>query len=122
MDKTQAAPYRSQLLDLRQALLAQIADERGGVFSRAEVAAERFGRPEDPPEDEAAQRDLAFTLCERETAELEVIDAALHRIDMGTYGDCADCGEPIGLARLNASPDVPRCMDCQTQREHHRLG
>ena len=65
---------------------------------------------------------LNFTLGERETAELEVIDAALHRIDMGTYGDCADCGEPIGLARLNASPDVPRCMDCQTQREHHRLG
>lgn len=122
MDKTQAAPYRSQLLGLRQALLAQIADERGGVLSRVEVATERFGRPEDPPEDEAAQRDMAFTLGERETAGLEVIDAALHRIDMGTYGDCADCGEPIGRERLQASPEVSRCIDCQTRREQHRVG
>ena len=121
MDKTQAAPYRSQLLGMRQALLAQIADERGGVFSRVEVAAERFGRPEDPPEDEAAPRDLAFTLGERETAELEVIESALHRIDMGSYGDCIECGEAIAPARLQASPDVPRCMDCQTRREQHRV-
>ena len=39
MNVEQAAPYQQQLLALRTALLAQIAEQRGGVVSRAEVAA-----------------------------------------------------------------------------------
>ena len=48
MDKTQAAPFRQQLLTQQSELLAQLAAQRGGVIGRAEVAAEHFGQPEDP--------------------------------------------------------------------------
>jgi DnaK suppressor protein len=35
----------------------------------------------------------------------------LERIDNGTYGECDDCGEEIGQARLEAIPEATRCVD-----------
>ena len=119
MNKQQAAPYQHQLLDLRAALLSQIAEQRGGVVSRADVAAEHFGRPEDSSAQLATERELEFAMGERETAELGAIDAALARIEAGTYGDCTDCGVHIPAARLHATPEAPRCIPCQEKVEQH---
>lgn len=120
MKKEQAAPYQQQLLGMRTALLAQIAEQRGGVVSRAEVAADHFGRPEDSTAQVASARELEFALGERETAELDAIDTALARIEAGIYGACTDCGISIPPARLHASPDAPRCITCQEKQEHRR--
>lgn len=40
------------------------------------------------------------------------IQAALGRIDAGSYGVCAKCGEEIGKTRLKAVPEATRCVDC----------
>ena len=45
-------------------------------------------------------------------AEITRIRAALARIDEGSYGDCARCGEPIAEARLDALPWTPHCRSC----------
>jgi len=119
MNKQQAAPYQHQLQDLRAALLSQIAEQRGGVVSRADVAAEHFGRPEDSSAQLATERELEFALGERETAELGAIDAALARIEAGTYGECTDCGVHVPAARLHATPEAPRCIPCQEKVEQH---
>ncbi len=47
-----------------------------------------------------------------ELAEVRRIDAALARIEAGTYGLCLDCGEPIAEARLIAVPDAALCRNC----------
>jgi DnaK suppressor protein len=48
-----------------------------------------------------------------ETAQsIRVIQAALARIEDGTYGECAGCGEDIGQARLEAVPEATRCVNC----------
>lgn len=48
-----------------------------------------------------------------ETAQsIRVIQAALDRIADGTYGICADCGERIAQARLEAIPEATRCVNC----------
>ena len=47
----------------------------------------------------------------RET--LAEIDAALQRIEDGTYGICEGCGKPIGAERLNAIPWTRLCIDDQ---------
>jgi DnaK suppressor protein len=117
MNPQQAAPYQHQLQDSRAALLSQIAEQRGGVVSRADVAAEHFGRPEDSSAQLATERELEFAMGERETAELGAIDAALARIEAGTYGDCTDCGVHIPAARLHATPEAPRCIPCQEKVE-----
>ncbi|MDA1090303.1 MAG: TraR/DksA C4-type zinc finger protein [Proteobacteria bacterium] len=44
--------------------------------------------------------------------EVNKINAALERIDNGSYGTCATCGELIGAARLDAVPHAAQCMDC----------
>ncbi len=46
--------------------------------------------------------------------ELRQIDAALHRIEDGTYGTCAKCGAEISEARLDVLPFTPFCRDCAT--------
>jgi DnaK suppressor protein len=56
------------------------------------------------------QRDLA--LRERSRVELEKVEAALRRLDDGTYGVCASCGDPIAPERLEAIPWTPICIDC----------
>jgi RNA polymerase-binding transcription factor DksA len=44
--------------------------------------------------------------------EIRQLNLAIQRIDNGIYGDCAECGEPIGEARLAAVPHATKCMDC----------
>ncbi|MBM3679016.1 MAG: hypothetical protein FJW96_14235 [Actinobacteria bacterium] len=46
------------------------------------------------------------------------IDAALARIDDGTYGVCAACGEPIPEERLDAVPYAILCIDDKRAEEH----
>ncbi len=55
--------------------------------------------------------------------ELTLIDEALERIECGSYGMCADCGEEIPLARLRAVRATRYCLECQdkhavVQRRH----
>ena len=122
MDSQQATPYRQQLQAMQAALLAQIAEQRGGVVGRAQVAADHFADAEDSSAQMATSRELEFALGERETGELAALDAALARIEAGSYGDCADCGLAIPAARLHASPGVLRCIACQEKLESRLAG
>ena len=117
MDTQLTPSFKTQLLAQRRALLQQMAEQRGGTISRADVAAEHFEHPEDSPAQVSAERELEFALGERETAELAQIDEALRRIETGSYGQCIDCGSDIALARLRAAPEVARCIACQDQQE-----
>lgn len=119
MSSLPLAKYEQALLAQRAALLAQIAEERGGVISRAEVAAEQRAEASDDWGTADAERSLAFTLGERETAELGALDAALARIRAGEYGLCVDCGAHIPARRLDATPEASRCIPCQETTEKH---
>lgn len=118
MDAPHATAYKQTLEAQRTHLLAQIAQQRGGKTSRVEVAAEHFARHEDSDAQTHTARDLEFAINEHETAELAVIDAALARINAGSYGQCIDCEATIPTARLDAAPEVARCVSCQEKAEH----
>jgi DnaK suppressor protein len=111
------APFKEQLLAQRTSLLEQLRNLRGGSVSRAEASAEHFGHPEDSTAQVNSARDLEFAMDERETAELRQIDAALARIEAGSYGQCIDCGVDIPAARLHAAPEAARCIACQEKTE-----
>ena len=57
------------------------------------------------------QRDLA--LRDRAGQQLELVEAALARLEAGTFGTCLRCGNPIAPARLEALPWAAYCIDCQ---------
>ena len=62
-------------------------------------------------------RELDYSLEENEERLLEAIDAALARIDDGTYGICSACGQPIGEERLEALSWTTQCIDCKRKEE-----
>ena len=57
------------------------------------------------------QRDLA--LREKDQQHLEAVEAALARLDDGSFGACVRCGRPIAPERLEALPWAAHCIDCQ---------
>ena len=48
---------------------------------------------------------------------LKAVDAALFRIERGTFGVCEGCTQPIPSARLNAVPWARFCLDCKEQQD-----
>ena len=120
MAPQQANSYRQQLLVMRASLLEQMRLQRGGELGLAQAAAEHFERSADSSAQVATERELEFAIGEREVGELAMIDAALARIEAGTYGDCLVCGVAISAPRLKASPEAPRCIACQEKVEQHR--
>jgi DnaK suppressor protein len=60
---------------------------------------------------------LELRLRDRERRLLKKVEQALQRIDDGTYGWCAETGEPIGLARLLSRPTATLCLEAQQRRE-----
>jgi DnaK suppressor protein len=112
--------HRERLLQERTQLLARIAQERGGLVSRADMAAEHDVRSLDDQAQAISERNDEFAMNEHATAELGDIEAALGRMDAGTYGQCTDCAVTIPPARLSAYPTAKRCINCQTVAEQRR--
>ncbi len=112
--------FKAQLIQARTQLLERIAYERGGVVSRAEMAADHFDKSFQSRAQIQTERQTEFAMNEHETAELGDIEAALARLQAGTYGQCTDCGVTIPPARLNAYPTAKRCIDCQSLVEKNR--
>jgi len=111
------APFKQQLLAQRTSLLEQLATLRGGAVGRAEASAEHFGQAEDSTAQVSTEREMEFALDARETDELRMVDAALRRIEAGSYGQCLDCCVEIPAARLHAAPEAARCIACQEKLE-----
>ncbi|MEN9373893.1 MAG: hypothetical protein RIR79_1445 [Pseudomonadota bacterium] len=108
---------QQKLATQRATLLAQIAALRGGSISRVEAAAQHLEELQDRDAQATTERETEFALEEHELHELAMIDAALARIQAGTYGECTDCGVDIPEARLNVAPEAARCIHCQEKVE-----
>ena len=65
-------------------------------------------------------QNLAFSLRDRERMLLAMIDAALERIDSGTFGACESCDDPIETKRLEARPMTTLCFSCKEAEEHRQ--
>lgn len=71
-------------------------------------------------EDHSSERqgdEVLEALGQVELAEVRRIDAALRRIEAGTYGVCLDCGDTISEARLAVLPDTALCKDCAAKKD-----
>jgi RNA polymerase-binding transcription factor DksA len=66
---------------------------------------------------ETFERERDISVLQRVEAQLGEIDAALARIEAGTYGTCELCGKPIGDERLEAMPAARYCLEDQARAE-----
>jgi RNA polymerase-binding protein DksA len=62
-------------------------------------------------------RELDYTLEDNAEQLLAAIDAALARMEAGTYGLCRNCGRPISPERLEAIPWTTHCIECKRREE-----
>ena len=62
-------------------------------------------------------REMDYTLEDNSESVLSAIEAALTRIEEGTYGTCTNCGKPIPVERLEALPWAELCIDCKRAAE-----
>ena len=71
--------------------------------------------PTKDAEDFSSERqgdEVLEALGHAELNEVRRIDAALGRIEEGTYGECLECGGDISEARLDVLPDAALCKTC----------
>lgn len=69
----------------------------------------------------AYQREFMLHLSVGERSLLRQVEGALERLDLGEYGVCTHCREPIGTKRLQAVPWARYCVDCQEKEERGSL-
>jgi DnaK suppressor protein len=108
-----------------------LREQRDQILTNARkaLAGEIHLDPDDfPDEIDTASSEVGLSfigrLREREKSLLAKIDAALEKIEQGVYGECENCGEEIGLKRLEARPVAELCIDCKAEQEklERRMG
>lgn len=98
----------------------RLLDRRNDLNQRlGRIEADLEATPDGDREDQAVDLENDEVLEEMGQVsqdELRAIDAALARIEAGTFGTCATCGRPISEARLDAVPQAALCEACISDR------
>lgn len=68
-------------------------------------------------DNDASDVDREHAMLEANAAQRAEVQAALGRIDDGSYGACVDCGQQIPTARLEFRPEAARCLPDQEKHE-----
>jgi len=112
MNKKKLEEFR----ELLQEQMDQLLHEAGKTVS--EMTDEKTNFP-DPTDRASLESDRNFELRirDRERRLIGKIREALDRIDAGEFGECEDCGDQIGEARLKARPVTTLCIECKTEQE-----
>lgn len=65
-------------------------------------------------------KEFMFSLSNSDRQLIQMVRAALGRIDQGNYGECESCGEEVERKRLEAVPWARLCLKCQEREERRR--
>ncbi len=118
LNQAQVARLRAMLEGQQAALQRQLAED--------DAQAADLGPAQDveaSPADNACLRtlnELVSEASEHKVAQLRTVRHALGKFAAGTYGACEQCGEQIGISRLDARPEARLCIACQTSMEKAR--
>ena len=69
---------------------------------------------------QSLEKEILFELSDSEMSNLGDIEAALRKIENGTYGLCEHCTRPIEKKRVKALPSARNCLACQNGSEQQR--
>jgi DnaK suppressor protein len=97
-------------LRTERAMLEQVSQEAAELRAPVDVDQQSVGRLSRM--DSLQVQAMALATEERRRQQIARIDAALKRLDDGTYGECVICGETIAPKRLELDPAVPTCITC----------
>jgi DnaK suppressor protein len=112
MNERQREYFRRKLLNWKEDILREASETRQNLQN------ENQNHP-DLADRASSETDRAVELRARDRQRklIAKIDAALHRIEIGSYGYCEETGEPIGLKRLDARPVATLSIEAQERHE-----
>ena len=105
MEKTELNAFR-KTLENRQAELGKGKENREALAIQS--SPDELDRIQD-----VRDREMAIGNIERDSGRLREVQAALRRIDAGTFGSCVECESDINPRRLAALPWASSCIVCQ---------
>jgi RNA polymerase-binding transcription factor DksA len=115
MNQADLDTYRQELLALGRRMNTDLSVVAGEALrtTGGEASGSLSNVPVHPADlgTDNYEQETAVSLLANESQLLELVSAALARIDQGTYGRCQECGGDIEPERLNALPYTPYCKD-----------
>ncbi len=117
LSESQMALLENKLRDQQAALRADVQGERAESDSERDRRSAREVQDRGDEANTDQWREANAAMIDHHVDEISGIQAALSRVDSGTYGLCVDCGESIGFQRLQAYPSANRCLECQSKAE-----
>ena len=112
MNRNQLEYFREKLLDWKKSILCESKDTIKGMKEETRNIPDVADRAS-----EETDRALELRTRDRQRKLISKIDAALRRIDDGSYGYCEESGEPISLKRLDARPIATLSVEAQERHE-----
>ena len=112
MNERQLKYFRAKLLRWREDILRESRETLGHLQAETENHPDVADRASSETD-----RSLELRTRDRQRKLINKIDAAVRRIEDGSYGYCEDTGEPIGLARLDARPIATLSLEAQERHE-----
>ena len=112
MNKRQLEYFRRKLLFWKDDILRESKETLGHLQAETENHPDLADRASSETD-----RALELRTRDRQRKLISKIDAAIRRIDDGTYGYCDDTGEPISLPRLEARPIATLSLEAQERHE-----
>ena len=113
MRKEEVERYREIL---QAQLLALLGQGSQAVHEMAEEETDELPDPSDRATAEE-ERNWSLRLRDRDRKLIGKLEAAIARLNAGTFGQCTRCGREIGSARLRARPMTDLCIECKTETE-----
>ncbi len=112
MNERQKEYFRRKLIGWRESILAESKETLAALQNESENHPDIADRA-------SSETDRAIELRERDRQRklIAKIEAALARIDDGTYGFCVETGDPISLRRLDARPIATLSVEAQERHE-----
>jgi DnaK suppressor protein len=122
MKKAEMKPFREQLQALRARLVGDVnglADATLGR-TRSEASGDLSSMPIHMADlgSDNFEQEFSLTLMEGDEDMLREIEAAIERIDAGTFGICEESGKRITKARLRAIPYTRYCVESAEKKEN----
>ncbi len=112
MNESQLEFFRQKLLVWKNKLLNEASE------TKDDLSEDGLQRPDIADRAQVeSNATIQLRTRDRERKLISKIDAALRRIDLGTYGYCEETDEPIGIKRLIARPIAALCLDAQERHE-----
>jgi RNA polymerase-binding transcription factor DksA len=104
--------YNEELLELRARLVGEVNRLIEAIPHEMQAAGDLSNVPTHNADRDSEGLDKEVALVQNEGDMLAAVEAALERIENGTFGSCENCDQTIAEERLDALPYVALCIGC----------